>query len=172
MSKSNKLSAEAKLNAQIENFVRDKQPSRDLWQGIEFEISKPVINSIDDAPSKGFKFLSKPVYGLAASFVLVAMVGYFSFQTGLNTTGQDLAEALSAQHKTQKNALIASFEGQQSATENWQEQLSELDEAALAIKKALAEEPNNAALLNMLKKVHEQQISLIEQVHKPAWQQI
>lgn len=172
MRKSNTLSKAEKLDAKLESLEREKQPSRDLWQGIEFEISKPTMGDNNTSSSKVIKITNKPLYGLAASFALVAVVGYFSFQTGLSTSGQDLAEALSAQHQMQKNELIASFEGQQSATQNWQEQISELDEAALAIKKALAEEPNNAALLNMLKKVHEQQISLIEQVHKPAWQQI
>ena len=65
-----------------------------------------------------------------------------------------------------------SLQGQATLTENWQQQLEELDEAAIAIKKALENEPNNVALLKMLKKVHQQQIMLIERVHAPAWKTI
>ena len=79
---------------------------------------------------------------------------------------------LSSQHQTQRDQLLVSLEGQPALTENWQEQLQELDDAAAAIKAALAQDPNNAALLKMLQNVYQQQISLIERVHSPKWRQI
>ena len=57
-------------------------------------------------------------------------------------------------------------------TDNWQKQIDELDEAAIAIKKALAEEPNNPALLKMLKNVYQQQMMIIERVHEPRWKRV
>lgn len=155
------------LDEQINNMAREKNPSRDLWQGIEYAIDLPTQKI---APTKSNRKL--PIYGLAASICVMALVGYFSFQTGVNTTGQELVNQLSAQHSEQKQALLSSLAGQQSTTQNWQQQLEELDEAAVAIKTALKNEPNNAALLKMLKRVHEQQIALIERVHAPAWQRI
>ena len=64
------------------------------------------------------------------------------------------------------------FEGKNALTNNWQQQLAELDSAAEAIKKALLNEPDNMALLKMLQSVHQQQINLIERVHSPKWSQI
>ena len=67
--------------------------------------------------------------------------------------------------------MLVRFQEQPALTHNWQEQLTELDEAADAIKAALENEPNNMALLKMLQSVHQQQINLIERVHSPKWQQ-
>jgi hypothetical protein len=86
-------------------------------------------------------------------------------------TGDELVAALSAQHEEQKSALLIQYQGRTALTQNWQQQLAELDSAAVAIKKALANEPNNMALLKMLQSVHQQQINLIERVHSPKWSQ-
>jgi len=141
----------------------EKQVQRDLYKGIEFAINSPKT-SITSSKSI--------IYGLAASVCLVAIVGYLSYQTGAENTGQQLVQQLSTEHAQQKQSLLASYAGTAEMTQNWQQQLSELDDAAAAIKQALENDPNNIALLKMLKRVHEQQIALIERVHAPAWQQI
>jgi hypothetical protein len=58
------------------------------------------------------------------------------------------------------------FQDQPALTQNWQDQLTELDDAAVAIKMALRNESNNMALLKTLRYVHQQQINLIERVHQ------
>lgn len=154
----------AELCAQL---PAEKLPQRDLYKGIEFAINAPQTTI---ASGKSI------VYGLAASVCLVALVGYFSYQTGAENSGQQViqqvVQQMSAQHAEQKQSLLASYAGTAEMTQNWQQQLSELDDAADAIKQALENDPNNIALLKMLKRVHEQQIALIERVHAPAWQQI
>ena len=112
----NKAEFEQDLQQQLSAMVREKQPERDLWAGIEL--------------------------------------------------------ALVASPQKQKQALLVHFAGQPALTNNWQEQVAELDKAELAIKAALKNEPNNMALLKLLQNVYQQQISLIERVHSPKWSQI
>ena len=64
------------------------------------------------------------------------------------------------------------FQDQPALTQNWQDQLTGLDDADDAIKTALENKPNNMALLKMLQSVHQQQINLIERMHSPKWQQL
>ena len=158
-----KQTFEKHLNDEIKRLPSEQAPDRDLWLGIEKAISKPHSTKLSAA---------KMTYGLAASLVVMSFVAWFSFQSGKTVQGSELVAVLSEQHQAQKQALLVQYKNQTSATENWQQQISELDEAANAIKKALEEEPNNPALLKMLKHVYEQQMSLIERVHAPSWNQI
>jgi hypothetical protein len=166
MSNKNKPSIED----HIAQLRKDKAPERDLWAGIEYSISESDLAKTHDVQNNRFK--QTPIYAIAASVLVAMVVAYFSFQTGRLELGQDLVKQMSQQHTVQKDALLTSFKGQPATTQNWLQQLDELDAAAVAIKKALENEPNNAALLKMLQKVYQQQIMLIERVHAPAWQQI
>jgi sugar phosphate isomerase/epimerase len=101
------------------------------------------------------------------------LIGWLSINQQTNLlSGDDLVASLSEQHQQQKSALLVEFKDQPALTENWQDQLKEMDEAAEAIKLALVNEPNNMPLLKMLQTVHQQQINLIERVHSPKWSQI
>jgi hypothetical protein len=158
---------EQDLAEQLATVNKHKQPDRDLWAGIELAISK------DDAMLQEPKPKGAKLYLLAATVALFGLVGWLSVnQQSVSLTGDDLVAALSDQHQQQKNSLLVRFQDQPALTRNWQDQLTELDEAAGAIKTALENEPNNMALLKMLQKVHQQQISLIERVHSPKWSQI
>lgn len=161
----NKSDFEQDLQQQLTSMSRDRQPERDLWTGIELAL----VNQ-SDAPRHN-KFAR---FGLVAA--AVALFGWVSM---MSLTSQDapldgnaLVASLSDQHQQQKNALLVQFKDQPALTNNWQEQVAELDEAALAIKAALKNEPNNIALLKLLQNVYQQQISLIERVHSPKWSQI
>ena len=88
------------------------------------------------------------------------------------SSGYALVDALSEQQDEQMTTLLASYDSAPELSENWQTQLKELDDAAVVIKAALKDDPNNRALLKMLKHVYQQQITLIERVHAPKWQQI
>jgi len=156
---------EQALAEQLADVNKEQQPDRDLWPGIELALSSETPN------------LSPPVartkmYLIAATVAMFALIGWLSVnQQPVSLTGDDLVASLSEQHLKQKNALLVSFQDQPALTQNWQQQLSELDDAADAIKMALENEPNNMALLKMLQSVHQQQINLIERVHSPKWQQ-
>ncbi|GAB3037281.1 hypothetical protein [Bowmanella dokdonensis] len=161
----NKQNFERDLQRRITELQKDRQPQRDLWPGIEYALNRQQ----EEVPLRS----GKPFLGLAAAVAVIGFVGWLSFSPSPVGQGDpSLVAALSQQHQQQKQALLASFADQPALTQNWQEQLDELDGAAEAIKQALEEDPNNLALLKMLQQVYQQQIDLIEKVHAPKWQQI
>lgn len=161
---------EQELQQQLDSLSQEKQPQRDLWKGIELSIEAEN----QKAAATGFRATH---VALAASVALVAMLSWFTLkpmapETQENLTGQSLVQALSNQHQQQMDALLVKFEGQPAVTQNWKQQLQELDSAANAIKAALEEDPDNTALLKMLQNVYQQQMMLVERVHAPKWQKI
>ncbi len=162
-----------KLKPSIEQLIQEmpkhKLPQRDLWAGIEHEINSQHLG-VDEPRDK--RSVQQNVLAIAASVTVIAVIGYMSINSFIQVNSQNIVAQISEQHLEQKQNLLASFEGQVANTDNWLQQLDELDKAAEAIRSALDNEPNNAALLKMLKQVHQQQIVLIERVHSPKWQQI
>jgi hypothetical protein len=159
----NKTNFEIALVSQLAELNKVQQPDRDLWPGIELallcESSEPLM-----------VVSGKKMYAIAATVAIFGLIGWLSVnQYPVSLTGDELVASLSAQHLDQKNALLIRFQDQPALTQNWQEQLTELDYAAVAIKMALRNESNNMALLKMLRHVHQQQINLIERVHSSKW---
>lgn len=180
----NNADFDADLNAKLSTLDKQKMPERDLWPGIEIALAQQDERAQQDlrgqtyspVHNKAGKGMSRYA-AMAASVALVGMVSFFVMKQSDVTSpdhisGEELVSVLSNQHETEKNALLVKLKDQPTLTENWQQQLTELDEAANAIKAALKQEPNNLALLKMLQNVYQQQINLIETVHSPKWQQI
>ncbi|MFC3095217.1 hypothetical protein DRW07_15280 [Alteromonas sediminis] len=168
--------SEQRLQDALAALPSEKSPQRDLWRGIELALENPG-QAKNDAPVSEVSKNKAPVWlASAASFALVATLGWFGLQekagSDLSIQSAALVESLSQQQQNQVNAMLVRFEGQDPASDNWQEQMKELDDAATAIKVALEEDPANGALLQMLQHVYQQQIALIERVHAPKWQQI
>ncbi|CAD5249170.1 conserved hypothetical protein [Alteromonas sp. 38] len=179
------------LEAEIQRLPKTREPERDLWRGIELSLHSQVSgkadeNGLNNEPSGQDKrgtiarLSTKPWLAMAASAMLVSVIWFFSpaFTTD-ETSGEQpklagyaLVDALSEQQDDQMTSLLASYDSAPELSENWQAQLKELDDAAGVIKAALKDDPNNRALLKMLKHVYQQQITLIERVHAPKWQQI
>ncbi len=165
------------LENSINKLHLERLPERDLWKGIEQAIERtPVhsakVNQVHSDSRTRFFHKSKPLLAMAASLIVITFVGWMSFESGKTLQGENLVAALSEQHNAQKQSLLIRFKDQPAVTDNWQKQIDELDEAAIAIKKALAEEPNNPALLKMLKNVYQQQMMIIERVHEPRWKRV
>ncbi|MDF2180311.1 hypothetical protein P2G88_18800 [Aliiglaciecola sp. CAU 1673] len=156
---------EKALAVQLEQLPREQQPERDLWPGIEHALNRQSHAPLEPTKRNG------QYWGMAAAVAMVGMLSWFGVQQ-IGPDQDDLAARLSAQHQAQKQALLAKFTDQPALTENWQQQLKELDDAAMAIRKALENDPDNMAMLQMLQQVYQQQIDLIEKVHAPKWQQI
>lgn len=166
-------SFEQQLQAKINELPDTVNPERDLWRGVDRGIAAEEIASLDGANKEPTKL---HWVAMAASVVLVSVLWVFvpsvlEPQSG-KLEGYALVESLSKQQSEQLSGLLASYESSEPVTENWQQQLAELEDAAQAIKLVLKEDPSNAALLQMLQQVYNQQIALIEQVHAPKWQQI
>lgn len=159
-----------KLAQHISGIPKEKQPERDLWRGIELGITSQQ----DDASSS--TVTAKQWMAIAASVCLVTVLWFaapFAFKADESRSdGYALIDAMSMQQQQQVNSLLASYESTTALTEDWQEQLKELDDAADVIKAALKDDPDNSALIKMLHHVYQQQIALIERVHAPKWQQI
>lgn len=162
---------ESELANKINALPKEKRPERDLWKGIELGLEAEQKDN-----SSVFKMpMQWPA--LAASVIAVAVLVIYTLGGGQKDApavidGEMLVQALSNQHEEQKQVLLTRFDGQAALTEDWQQQLTELDEAANAIKLALEQDPDNTALLGMLQHVYQQQLLLIERVHAPKWQQI
>jgi hypothetical protein len=162
----NKTNFEVSIVSQLAEVNKAQLPDRDLWPGIELALSCE--------PSKPSNaVVEKRMYLVAAAVGIFGLIGWLSVnQYPVSLTGDDLVVSLSKQHLDQKNALLVRFQDQPALTQNWQNQLTELDDAAEAIKTALQNDPNNMALLKMLQNVHQQQINLIERVHSSKWSHI
>ncbi|WP_105253858.1 hypothetical protein [Pseudoalteromonas sp. T1lg75] len=145
------------LEQQLQSQDKELSPSRDLWPGIE--------HAINLQQSKSKRNWVKPAFGSAAAAILVAVVG-------LNMPMQQDAEQtqfalISDVFEQQKQSLLVQYQSQPALTDNWQQQLAELEQAEKAIKTALEDDPNNRALLGMLAQVYQQQLDLINKVHQP-----
>ncbi|MBD1388876.1 hypothetical protein IC617_05500 [Neiella sp. HB171785] len=159
---------EQQLQRQIDALPRQQQPKRDLWRGIE--------HALAESPQQT-KAAASPLRWLAtaASVCLIAVLGWFGSNHYIEQRAQQLALAQSQQfiaamsdnHQLQKDSLLVALKGKPAFTDNWQQQLDELEDAANAIKEALEHDPRNPTLLKMLQSVYQQQLQLIERVHAP-----
>lgn len=164
-----------KLAQHISELDKEKQPERDLWRGIELGIASQQSESAEEQESSS-KVTPRQWMAIAASVCLVTVLWLsapLAFKPDESRSdGYALIDAMSTQQKQQVNSLLASYESTPALTQDWQEQLKELDDAADVIKAALKDDPDNSALIKMLHHVYQQQIALIERVHAPKWQQI
>ena len=160
-----------KLAAQLAQLDKEKVPEKDLWPGIAYSIN-------NHAPAKNIRKRNSTLPAVAASVVLFAAILLITQLQPVSeapsgiATGAALVQAMSQQHEQQKSMLLTRFSKQPAVTDDWQQQLKELDEAAAAVRRALTEDPDNTALLGMLQHIYQQQLLLIERVHAPKWQQI
>ena len=190
--------ADNQLLQRISELKKERQPERDLWRGIELGLTRQDEEAVDSAVinERGRSqavFASKGVWAAAAAFVVVCCTLWFLTPVGNPSAPQptdmlvnepvsthkdgsvnnyELVEAQSLKQRQYITGLLASYETTPALTKDWQQQLTELDTAADAIKAALKEDPDNSALIKMLHHVYQQQIALVERVHAPKWQQI
>jgi len=147
---------EKSLRDKISQLPRNTVPDRDLWPGIEMAI----------LPKKRTLL---PRLAVAASLILAVTTAYWVVDVRSRYPNNDqLIAQLSESHRQQIHALEVAFKNTDSLTDNWQQQIGDLDRAADAIKKALRQDPDNTALLKMLTRVYQQQIDLLERVHTPV----
>ncbi|GGA71037.1 hypothetical protein GCM10011369_10960 [Neiella marina] len=164
---------EQQLQRQVDALPKDTQPSRDLWRGIEHALNDNQAERI--SPNHQPRWLAT-----AASVCLLAVLSWFGGNHYIDQRAQELAlaqsqqliSAMSDNHQLQKDSLLVALKGKPAFTDNWQQQLDELEDAAQAIKDALEHDPTNPTLLKMLQGVYQQQIQLIERVHAPKLIQI
>lgn len=161
-----KLSEQA-LQNEIAKLPQDIEPRRDLWNGIERAIAE---TSQHDNHKKSHL---TPV-AWAASLVAAVLVTWLSFSPLPAVNSTNYTQVLNDSFEQQKQLLLASF-GQPKLTNlpiEMQKQLKELSAARTTIEKALADDPNNNQLLNLLRWTQKQEIDLLKQLYSPQWQTI
>jgi hypothetical protein len=136
-------------------------PEKELWQGIEKAISNPIVEQRQSS-----------IWPKLAGIAACSVAALLSVQLVLTRPDQDTSVAMSDFFAEQKQTLLVQYQNQPALTDNWQQQLTELEDAERAIKQALENEPENPALLKMLAQVYQQQLDLINKVHAPKWQTI
>ncbi|BFT31781.1 hypothetical protein D210916BOD24_29570 [Alteromonas sp. D210916BOD_24] len=166
-----------KLSQHISGLNKEKQPQRDLWRGIELGIESQRAEAFTEqqnTKTTGVTTSQWMAFAASVCFVTVLWFGApYAFKTESTLSDSfTFIDAMSMQQQQHVDSLLASYENTPSLTQDWQEQLKELDDAASVIKDALKDDPDNSALIKMLHHVYQQQIALIERVHAPKWQQI
>jgi hypothetical protein len=155
-------------NRDFEHFLKDElnkdksiQPQRELWLGIEKAINHPTtkVDKVSYWPKMS---------GVAACL----FAGLLSWNFMSVQSEKTPLASINSYFEQQKQTLLIEYSAQPALTKDWQSQLNELEQAELAIKQALKNEPDNAALLTMLAQIYQQQLDLINKVHQPRWQQI
>lgn len=137
------------------------KPHRDLWPGIERALNQPVV-----------KAETSSTWSKVSAVAACALVGAMSWQVTLNSVKEDTLADINELFEQQKQTLLVQYAEQPALTSDWKRQLQELEQAEKAIKMALDNDPESAALLKMLAQVYQQQLDLINRVHSPRWQQI
>lgn len=153
------------LDDAVAQLPTEISPQKALWQGIE--------NAISTQPEQTH---NKPhVWQKVTALAACMCLGLLSYQVFFNQQSSQYEMGLKAMTQTfkhEKQALLVKYSDQKALADNWQVQLAELEKAEKAIKLALENEPENAALLRMLSQVYQQQLDLINKVHEPSWQRI
>lgn len=149
------------LAESINNTDSDITPQKDLWPGIE--------KALAQVPKPQTKSVTWPKLAGVAACSVVALL---SVQLLFSGSEPATSVVMSDYFTQQKQTLLVQYQNQPALTDNWQQQLTELENAEEAIKQALNNEPENPALLKMLAQVYQQQLDLINKVHAPKWQQI
>lgn len=149
------------LAESLSNSEAHIAPEKELWQGIEKAISNPAVEQRQSS-------VWPKLVGIAACSVAALL----SVQLVFTRPAHDTSVAMSDFFAEQKQTLLVQYQNQPALTDNWQQQLAELEDAERAIKQALENEPENSALLKMLAQVYQQQLDLINKVHAPKWQTI
>ncbi len=162
------LISDQSLEQQIAQLPKEMEPKRDLWRGIE-----KAIAMTPQQPTKKTQLL--PV-AWAASILVAVVVSWLSFTPQQLTTPVTLtiAATLQQEFEQQKQLMLTSF-GSPKLSElpqEMQQQLTELSSARNTISKALASDPENKELLNLLRWTQQQEIQLLKQLYTPQWQTI
>ncbi|WP_244951705.1 hypothetical protein [Pseudoalteromonas luteoviolacea] len=168
MTKSNFDEFLAKGLEQKNNPEQMPEPQKSLWPGVEKAINSAPHSSIDSESRVTRSGAWRNFSAIAASTLIGMCAVYFS----MKPSEQNPVVQMSAYFEQQKQTLLVQYGSQPALTNDWQVQLQELEQAEQAIKTALENDPENAALLQMLAQVYQQQLDLINRVHQPRWQQI
>ena len=164
------------LQAKIVQLPQEISPERDLWSGIERAIADKEQSIAAVKTSSIITMLSqRQSLAWAASVIVAILLTWTTFAPLQDNDNSALLVAQMQQNfQQQKQTMLTSF-GQPklgNLSVKMREQFSQLATAQAAIKKALANDPNNTDLLNLLHWTQQQELDLVKQLYGHKWQSI
>lgn len=164
-------SADASLQAAIAQLPKEMPPQRDLWSGIE-----KAINQNAGAVKKHSSHKVFMPTAWAASVVAAVLLTWLNIspESSKQHPSLNLVAAMQHDFEQQKQTLLVNF-GTPDIKQlpvAMQTELVKLSSAQKTISKALANDPNNSDLLNLLRWTQQQELDLLRQLYSPQWQQI
>lgn len=163
-----KISEQA-LQEKIAQLPHEIAPERDLWTGIERAIESKRLET-----SQQHSQYRIPM-AWAASVIAAVLLTWVSFDPFKMTQApMNLVSSMQQNFTQQKQTMLVSF-GQPDLSQlapEMQEQLTQLNSAQTTIEKALADDPNNVDLLNLLRWTQQQELDLLKLLYSPQWQSI
>lgn len=152
------------LAREIRNLDTEMSPERNLWVGIE--------RQIQDYPQKQKKTSHSWVpYGVAASLViaLALVLNVAQLNNGLPqyATMDRPIEAIQAEYLQVRNPLVQKFseanrELDDQTLDDLYRNLKIMEQARLDIEAQVRENPENRRLVEMLMRIHEQELDLLK----------
>ncbi len=172
----NKQISDQALATHIDRLPKEMKPERDLWSGIE----RAIQNKSQEGSLEHKKTNVVPM-AWAASIIAAVLVAWISFAPTTSKLSMPLTAAndnpkpssallvtsMQESFQQQKQAMLVSY-GTPDMTNlptKMQEQLIELAQARKAIEKALANDVNNADLLNLLRFTQQQELNLLQKLY-------
>lgn len=163
--------AEKSLQEAIAQLPKDISPQRDLWSGIDKAINQ---NSAAASKSANNKVFIPTAW--AASVIAAVLLTWVTLGPEPLTSKPviNLAGVMQQDFEQQKHNMLVNF-GTPDIKQlpvAMQTELIKLSSAQKTISKALAEDPNNSDLLNLLRWTQQQELDLLKQLYSPQWQEI
>jgi len=164
-------SAEQSLQAAIAQLPKDISPQRDLWSGIDKAINQ---NSATVSKSENNKVFIPTAW--AASVIAAVLLTWVTLgpEPLASKPVINLAAAMQQDFEQHKHSMLVNF-GTPDIKQlpvAMQTELIKLSSAQKTISKALADDPNNSDLINLLRWTQQQELDLLKQLYSPQWQKI
>lgn len=160
----------SRLDELMQQQQRELSPSRELWTGIEHALVQRQLKARSQRNLTGW------YYGLAAALVMtISGLVWWQMPTATTAAPASLVEVLNQHQQQQRQLMLASFKQlERTPSIATEKELAQLREAASAISEALQREPDNKALLDMLRYVHQQELELLrlDLQNTARWRQI
>jgi len=161
---------EQTLQDALAQLPKEITPERDLWSGIEKAINQKVTSSSTD---RNKAFVPSAWAASVVAAVLLTWITLAPEQVGTEST-TTLVATMQQNFEQQKQSMLVNF-GTPDIKQlpvAMQTELIKLSSAQKTISKALADDPNNSDLLNLLRWTQQQELDLLKQLYSPQWQTI
>ena len=171
------MTKQRKLDQMIASHEPELTPRRDLWRGVEAAINHAELDAQDGQKTSTKRASAKGRHwsvgwAVAASLLVaitVLLISPWQTQAPGENSHMALVELLVNEHQQQRQMLLTSYQtaGYQTASMNLNDDLDQLRKANETIQLALAEDPQNRSLIELLVWVQRQELELLKAGYQP-----